>query len=317
MSTLHAPTWSARSANDPLSGAPAAVAAPVLPVATPPEAPAGASSPALSAYEALAAHYDDFTAPYQHERWLAALEALAREHGLRGRRLLDVGCGTGKSFAPLLRRGYETTACDLSPAMVAIARARFGGRVRLFVADMRTLPPLGRFDLITCLDDAVNYLLEADELAAALASMRRCLAPDGLLVFDVNTLAAYREGFTASYDRREGALLFRWRGDARHPVSAGAILSATIEVCEGADPDHPIAVSRHVQRHHPPATVRAACATAGLEPVAVWGQHTGVRLEPGGSDDVHAKLVWLARRRRSFTARLAHRAEGKEDPCWS
>lgn len=316
MSTFHVSTASARSAIDPLSGAPAAVTAPVLPVATPPEAPAGAFSPALLAYEALAAHYDEFTAPYQHERWLEALEALAREYGLRGRRLLDVACGTGKSFAPLLRRGYQTTACDLSPAMVAIARAHFGDRVRLFVADMRTLPPLGRFDLITCLDDAVNYLLDDDDLVAALSSMRRCLARNGLLVFDVNTLAAYREGFTASYDRREGGLLFRWRGDGDE-VPPGAVLSATIEVCEDGRPDRPIAVSRHVQRHHTVAAVRAACAIAGLEPVAVWGQHTGVRLEQPGDDDVHAKLVWLVRRRPRFVVPRGDPVKGREDLCWS
>src|SRR4051812_5469915 len=113
---------------------------------------------ALSAYDALAPHYDAFTAGYDYERWLDALEELAREHGLRGRRLLDVACGTGKSFLPMLERCYDVVACDLSPGMVARAREKASGDVELFVADMRELPRVGSFDLITCLDDAVNYL---------------------------------------------------------------------------------------------------------------------------------------------------------------
>src|SRR5437764_9830283 len=112
---------------------------------------------ARAAYEALAPYYDAYTEDYPHERWLTDLEQLAIRHGLRGRRLLDVACGTGKSTLPLALRGYRTSACDLSPAMVAIAHRRLrGAGVRPLVADMRALPWVGGFDLVTCLDDAVN-----------------------------------------------------------------------------------------------------------------------------------------------------------------
>ena len=127
--------------------------------------------PALSAYEGLAPFYDELTAAYDYESWLDGLEALALEHGLAGRRLLDVACGTGKSFLPMLRRGYEVTACDLSPAMVELAREKGGGAADVLVADMRELPVLGEFDLVTCLDDSLNYLLEGGEMASAIRGM--------------------------------------------------------------------------------------------------------------------------------------------------
>ena len=44
-----------------------------------------------------------------------------------GERVLDVACGTGKSFMPFLARGWDVTACDLSPAMLARA-ATVAGR---------------------------------------------------------------------------------------------------------------------------------------------------------------------------------------------
>src|ERR1700760_4480240 len=119
---------------------------------------------ARSAYDALAPYYDEFTAHHDYEGWTATLESLARAAGLSGRRLLDVACGTGKSFLPFLARGYTVTACDISPAMVERAAAKAGGRVELHVADMRELPRLGAFDLVTVLDDALNYLLDAAEL---------------------------------------------------------------------------------------------------------------------------------------------------------
>src|SRR3954467_8513306 len=116
------------------------------------------------AYEAIAPVYDEFTAHHDYGLWLGALLPEAERHGLRTGRLLDVACGTGKSFIPMLERGWQVTACDISAAMVELARAKVGDAVDLSVADMRELPELGRFDLVWCLDDAINYLLSGEEL---------------------------------------------------------------------------------------------------------------------------------------------------------
>jgi len=150
---------------------------------------------AEQAYEAIAPVYDDFTAHHDYELWMGNLLPKAYRHGLRGRRLLDVGCGTGKSFLPMLKRGWEVTACDISPSMLGLARAKAGDAAWLSVADMRKLPEFGEFDLVWALDDAVNYLLSGEELGEALSGMKANLAPDGLLMFDVNSLQAYRTFF--------------------------------------------------------------------------------------------------------------------------
>lgn len=253
--------------------------------------------PAFEAYEALAPFYDAFTASYDYEAWLTVLEALALEHGLHGRRLLDVACGTGKSFEPLLQRGYDVTACDLSPRMVVEARRRLGDPARAFVADMRALPPCGPFDLVTCLDDAVNYLLSAEDLEAAFSSAVRVLGPRGLLVFDANTLGAYRRGFARDFEVRSGAELFRWFGSQTAPVEAGGLCAARIDILSLAAPDRPIATSWHVQRHHTMAQVREALGRVGMRLVGVRGQVPGAQLVLKPDETAHSKIVYLARRR--------------------
>jgi SAM-dependent methyltransferase len=248
------------------------------------------------AYEAIAPVYDDFTAHHDYELWLGNLLPKVELHGLRGDRLLDVGCGTGKSFLPMLERGWEVTACDISPAMVELARAKVGDAARLSVADMRELPRFGEFDLVCCLDDAVNYLLDGDELVAALGGMRANLAPSGLLMFDTNTITAYRTFFAEEVTiERDGRRLI-WRGRAGADQAEGSISEASFEV----EPLHPgagpaIAPQLHRQRHFPEAEVRNALSRAGLECLDVYGHHHDAIPQQPLDEIAHTKAVYIAR----------------------
>src|SRR3954454_12475837 len=238
--------------------------------------------PAPSAYDGLAPHYDAFTDGYAYERWLAVLEGLAIDCGLSGRRLLDVACGTGKSFMPMLKRGYDVTACDLSPAMVEEARAKVAGHsARVLVADMRLLPKLGAFDLITCLDDAVNYLASGRQLEATMASFARNLRRGGIAIFDANTLATFRQGYsqTAALDSCGSFFCIRGQGDPE--LEPGGSADVWIEGFSPAPGDlWRRTRSHHVHRHHPRTEVERAAALAGLEVAAVRGQSPGVRISP-------------------------------------
>lgn len=265
--------------------------------------------PTQAAYEAFAPFYDAYTHSYDHERWLANLEAVAIGLGLRGRRLLDVACGTGKSFMPMLSRGYEVTACDISPAMVE--RARWRSRLEpaeVLVADMRELPTLGAFDIATCLDDSLNYLLSEQELALALAGIARNLRHGGLFVFDLNSLAVYRELFSRDTVLETDEAIFCWRGMGKPAVATGDKCEATIEIFSTSDGECWMRTSsRHQQRHHGPALVRQLLSNAGFELLELYGQVTGARLEQPADEKAHLKLVYFCRRR----AATGHRIEGR------
>jgi SAM-dependent methyltransferase len=248
------------------------------------------------AYEAIAPVYDNFTAHHDHRLWLGNLLPKLERHGLAGRRLLDVGCGTGKSFIPMLERGWDVAACDISASMVELARAKVGDGAELSVADMRALPSFGEFDLVWCVDDAVNYLLSGRELEQALGGMRRNLGASGLLMFDVNALSSYRTFFGEEVTvERDGRRLV-WRGLAKADVEPGSISEASFEVepLNGSD-GPPIPPQMHRQRHFPEAEVLAALESTGLECLDVFGLGFDAIPQQPLDEVEHSKAVYIAR----------------------
>jgi SAM-dependent methyltransferase len=264
--------------------------------------PQGTERHAELAYEAIAPVYDDFTAHHDYQLWVGMLLGLGEASGLRGDTVLDVACGTGKSFLPLLDRGWQVTACDISSSMVELARTKVGGEVRIEIADMRELPVYGSFDLVCCLDDAVNYLHSATELEQALRAMAANLAPHGILIFDSNTLTTYRDFFGEHVEIEANGRRMIWDGHSGGSVEPGEISEALFEVeplTPGSGPT--IAPELHRQRHHPETEVRAALAGAGLELCALYGHHhDGVPYQPMSEDD-HTKAIYVARLQRRAT----------------
>jgi SAM-dependent methyltransferase len=245
---------------------------------------------ARETYDSFAASYDEFNRRYMYERWTGRLLGKAEAAGLEGDRLLDVGCGTGLSLLALLDRGWKVVACDISPAMVEKAREKVGDRVGLLTADMRDLPDLGEFDLVWAVNDAINYLLSEEELIAALAGMRRNLAPGGVVLFDVNTLSSYRTFFSEEMVVEDEGRRFVWSGQmSPEEVAPGSISEARFEAT-----GEPGTAHVHRQRHFPEAEVRAALEAAGLECAGVYGELEG-DLSPELDEDLHSKAVYVAR----------------------
>ena len=252
----------------------------------------GGDRTAANAYDALADVYDVLTTGYCHDAWLQQIERLTLEKGRTGRRVLDIACGTGKSFLPLAERGYEITACDISPRMVNIARAK-APEVAIAVADMRALPELGTFDLITCLDDAVNYLLTRDELEGFFAGIARNLAPDGVAVFDVNSLKLYRQDFAEDWLIDDPTAFIAWTARDACDTASGERVTAIVHTFSPEGSHWLRAESRHEQRHWPRDVITEAARAASLRIASVLGQHRGAVLDDHFSELQHNKALYL------------------------
>jgi ubiquinone/menaquinone biosynthesis C-methylase UbiE len=241
-------------------------------------------------YDAWAPVYDEFNQGYLFERWTGKLVEKAEEAGMEGKRLLDIACGTGMSTIPMLDRGWSVTGCDISPGMLEIARGKIGEAAILFEADMRELPDVGKFDLVWAINDPLNYLLDVEELEATLDGMRRNLHPQGIALFDLNTLVTYRTFFSNEIVVEADGRKLTWQGRmSPEEVAPGTFAEARFEV-----PGQAEMTSVHRQRHFSEAGVRDAIARAGLECIALYGELEG-ELSPGVDENHHTKMVFLCR----------------------
>ena len=149
---------------------------------------------------------------------------------------------------------------------------------------------------VTCIDDGINHLLSPEEVAEALAAIRANLAPDGLLIFDVNTLAAYRQ--VPDVVVEDDDVLLRWRGELAELDDPGGEAEVVIDVfAHEGDGLWRRSVSRQRHRHHPIEELCDLVEEAGLEVVSVLGQRPGAVLDAHLDEELHRKAVFVTRSR--------------------
>ena len=127
------------------------------------------------------------------EQYLSLIAQLFNEHDIKRARILDLACGTGVLAIALANRGHSVHGIDISPEMVTIAKSKSSGMANISfdVQDISRFHVRGKFDLITCTFDSLNYLLNIDDVKAMFCRVASALRKSGLFVFDSNTNQHY------------------------------------------------------------------------------------------------------------------------------
>jgi SAM-dependent methyltransferase len=175
-------------------------------------------------YDAIADHY---AAGIDARAWNALYErpaTLALLPDVRGRDVLDAGCGHGWYAEQLVGRGARVTAFDRSARMVEHARRRLGDRARVFHAPSDRIAALADagFDLVLSAL-VVHYVADLDALFGEWA---RLLRPGGRAVLSTHHPMMHAERLVDPGYRVTEMMAERWGWlDAtmryyRRPISA-------------------------------------------------------------------------------------------------
>lgn len=142
---------------------------------------------ARSYYDAFAATYEDHRdGRSRYHDLLDDLEVELAARYVRGREVLEVGCGTGLVLRRLATIASRAAGVDLSPGMLSRARAR---GLDVVEGSATSLPfPDASFDV------AVSFktLAHVPDLPRALAEMARVVRPGGVVVAELYNARSVR-----------------------------------------------------------------------------------------------------------------------------
>ncbi|HJU00591.1 MAG TPA: class I SAM-dependent methyltransferase [Actinomycetes bacterium] len=232
------------------------------------------------AYRRYADVYDLVWRAAPYDRFADLCLEAAAAQGTSVRRVLVAACGTASAAIELAGRGLEVAGFDLSPTMLAVAAAKRAPL--LAVGDLRAVPVRdGWADLVTVLNASLNYLLDRDEVVAALAELARVAAPGGTVVVEPLSARFVHEGWEPGrHLDRDGLRL-----DAGYEVD-GDLVTERLRWTVGGVTE----AESYRQRLYSDAELEALLGAAGLRLVERRPMWPAIPAEPA-----RGRTLWVAR----------------------
>lgn len=195
----------------------------------------------MSSFDDIALAYDDAI------DWNARLAReipflLSRLGNPKGKRVLDLACGTGRHAVALTLEGAEVVGIDNSDEMIsrAMKHAASNGVVSRFILsgmeEIQSLD-LGEYDLIICLGNSLALLDDLSVLEGVLSSVYDALKENGVFIAQVlNFEEIHRTGFrffpqkSGKMDTGEEVVFSRFYEHTNPPNSSILVMSAQMKV---------------------------------------------------------------------------------------
>ena len=196
-------------------------------------------------YQILAKYYDALVADENATlAWVNFIESHASFHSI-----LEFACGSGEITLELAKRGYKVKASDLSSDMINEAKKKEHAEfVEFFVHDM--IQPLNeQVDLVLCLCDSMNYVIDEDDFKQVLMNAYNNLKENGTFIFDVHSLDRLDEFEDEFYE--EGVIEthgYEWSIQTQDDF----ILQNFVFFDENAHPTY----EQHIQRVYHPDVIK-------------------------------------------------------------
>ncbi|MBA2878899.1 class I SAM-dependent methyltransferase [Anoxybacillus ayderensis] len=227
-------------------------------------------------YERFASWYDQLMSDAPYDQWCALVERAVSSYQT-GKRMLDLGCGTGELALRLAEKGFDVTGIDVSEQMLAIAQMKAQERgvdLSFFQQDMRDFGPFEPFDTIVIFCDSLNYLLQEEDVVATFSRVYDQLKSGGLFLFDVHSLfkmenVFLQHGTFASNDDEVSYIWNCYPGSWPHSVEHELTFFVRLDegVYERVD-------EMHVQRTYDVDRYATWLKQAGFRLLHIWADFT-------------------------------------------
>lgn len=145
----------------------------------------------VSNYQNFALYYDILTENIPYSKRGEYFHSIINKFGKKDGILVDLGCGTGSLSEVMARLGYDVIGIDNSYNMLNIAinkRYDSGLDIMYLCQEMSDIDLYGTMDICISALDSLNHIIDKNELKRTFSKVSLFLHPDGLFIFDVNTI---------------------------------------------------------------------------------------------------------------------------------
>ncbi|MBR4306076.1 MAG: methyltransferase domain-containing protein [Ruminiclostridium sp.] len=147
----------------------------------------------MAAYGQFASVYDALTENIDYKELALYYDRVNISHGGKRGILLDLACGTGSISREMKKLGYDVIGVDLSVDMLSVAKEQEHEGIEYLCQDMCALDMYGTVDTTICVLDSINHLDGKEDILNCFKSVSLFTDPDGLFLFDINTVKKHRE----------------------------------------------------------------------------------------------------------------------------
>ena len=222
----------------------------------------------FQAYGEFARVYDMFQDNVDYQTWGKWLKQQLAAQGITDGLVLDLGCGTGTMTEKRVESGHD---------------------ILYLLQDMQEFELYGTVRAVVSVCDSLNYITEEEELEHVFALVNNYLDPQGIFLFDMNTVYKYQTmigNTTIAENRDEGSFIWENSYDEETGINTYE-LALFIPREDGLyEKDEEV----HYQRAYSLEKIKELIGKAGMELLAVYDAYT---LEPPKEDS--GRLTFVVR----------------------
>lgn len=150
----------------------------------------------MTIYGEFASVYDIMQYDVDYENWIEQIQAISGKYFTGARSMLELACGTGTLGIGLSKKGFLVEALDISEDMLTVAQSKAfdaGIKMRFYHQDMVSFNTKKKYDVVFCMCDGLNYILDEASVASVFKNVEGHLNPGGLFICDLSSKFKLKE----------------------------------------------------------------------------------------------------------------------------
>ncbi|MCL1803841.1 MAG: class I SAM-dependent methyltransferase [Eubacteriaceae bacterium] len=214
----------------------------------------------MSIYKHFSEFYDSYIAQYDYSLWFSYLCMLSGYDSFSGKRVLDLGCGTGSMLARFASEGAIAIGVDISEDMLEKAYSKLFPKhssAMIVNADISDVVFSYKIDFAYSMGDTVNYL-NNEQMAKLLENVYTMLAEGSAFTFDIINTEFLNDGrMDETVFTELGSIRFERKINESQSAVFTQVHLPSLANCEDL-------VEEHIQYLHTPDSLTVLAQEAGF-----------------------------------------------------